>query len=580
MILSPATVLKFFPLCPLRPLRLNQTYEVIHHPLSLHLYNVRFMRPPKTSTRSRRAAPQQLTSPEELERLRDKIELFLVEHPRALLSEPGKELLDLSTGRFSLDTEYGKLIWHIWNDRTNLVRQITGLAKEKPGRLELLYQRFGKGPPGTLIVAGTHADSDALDRRGRRIEYLNHLRRWLGQLFPGAHVDDLTTEASLKDSLSGCYTRGLSRESGRNWAVIGVGPEESLAVIDGILTYGLIWLDLLRARHPNQVISGLKVFVPQSAAKATQRRMAWLSRQVALWELYETTTTPRLLDATDAGNLRTRIITPAASVQQTAPSESAGALLMKSIEALRGSTGSRVIRRAGADGLLRWSVNGLVFARQCDASPGAPIVFGLGRAETTLDQSTLPRLERLALQLLDNRCAQPAPLPGQRGDAAHAQHPLYRLLPEAWLESAILAAPEVIVPDIHPTTLAAQVFTVAGLDQGLADLIGVAQSGRLVVMELKANEDIHLPMQALDYWTVAHWHLERGSFAKGSFFGGRIPSTIPPKLLLVSPGLQFHPTCATILRYFDPRVEVEMVGLNEAWREQLQVVFRKSRSQM
>jgi hypothetical protein len=61
-------------------------------------------------------------SAEALEDLRDHIEIFLVDHPRALLSEPGKELLDLSDGSFSLDTEYGKLIWHIWNDRTNLVR--------------------------------------------------------------------------------------------------------------------------------------------------------------------------------------------------------------------------------------------------------------------------------------------------------------------------------------------------------------------------------------------------------------------------------------------------------------------------
>jgi hypothetical protein len=95
-------------------------------------------------------------------------------------------------------------------------------------------------------------------------------------------------------------------------------------------------------------------------------------------------------------------------------------------------------------------------------------------------------------------------------------------------------------------------------------------------MELKAGEDIHLPLQALDYWIVAHWHLERGSFGKEGFFAGRSPATDSPRLLLVCPALQFHPTCQTILRYISPQIEVEMVGLNEAWRNQLQVVFRKS----
>src|SRR5262245_43078067 len=185
------------------------------------------MRPPRKSSKPAPASRRvKSTDPvadiASIEDLRDTIELFLVEHPRALLSEPGKELFDLSDGSFSLSVEYGKLIWHIWNDRTNLVRQVTGIAKEKPGRLELHYQRFGKGAPGTLVVADTRADAEALNRRGRRVEYLGHLRRWLAQLFPGAHAEILTTEASLKDSLSGCYARGLLHEAGRSWAVIGV----------------------------------------------------------------------------------------------------------------------------------------------------------------------------------------------------------------------------------------------------------------------------------------------------------------------------------------------------------------------
>jgi hypothetical protein len=368
-----------------------------------------------------------VTSAAALEDLRDHIEIFLVDHPRALLSEPGKELLDLSDGSFSLDTEYGKLIWHIWNDRTNLVRQITSIAKEKPGRLELYYQRFGKGPPGTLIVADTRADSEALNRRGRRIEYLGHLRRWLAQLFPGAPSDGLTTEASLKDSLSGCYARGLLHEAGRSWAVMGVGPEESPAVIDGILTYGIIWLDFLRQRNPNRVITGLKVFVPHNFTETTQQRLAWMNRKVALWELYATGSTARLLDSKDAGNLRTRVQPPLRPVGVSPLSEE----WMARVESLS----PQVMRRAGSDGLLRWSVKGLVFARQRDASRASPVVYGLGRAETIVDERSLPRLERLVQQLLKHRRAEILSSPDERSHSSHAQHALYRLQPEQWLES-------------------------------------------------------------------------------------------------------------------------------------------------
>jgi hypothetical protein len=37
-------------------------------------------------------------------------------------------------------------------------------------------------------------------------------------------------------------------------------------------------------------------------------------------------------------------------------------------------------------------------------------------------------------------------------------------------------------------------------DRGLLDLLTLDRNGRLTVIELKADEDLHLPLQALDYW--------------------------------------------------------------------------------
>ena len=48
----------------------------------------------------------------------------------------------------------------------------------------------------------------------------------------------------------------------------------------------------------------------------------------------------------------------------------------------------------------------------------------------------------------------------------------------------------------------------------------------------------------------------------------------PPRLLLVSPSLEFHPTTETILSYFSPAIEVERIGLAVEWRKGLQVMFR------
>ena len=48
----------------------------------------------------------------------------------------------------------------------------------------------------------------------------------------------------------------------------------------------------------------------------------------------------------------------------------------------------------------------------------------------------------------------------------------------------------------------------------------MTRDGRLAVVELKADEDIHLPLQGLDYWSRVEWHHARGEFLKFGYFGG------------------------------------------------------------
>jgi hypothetical protein len=106
------------------------------------------------------------------------------------------------------------------------------------------------------------------------------------------------------------------------------------------------------------------------------------------------------------------------------------------------------------------------------------------------------------------------------------------------------------------------------------DLVAADSRGRLAVIELKATADLHLPLQALDYWIRVKWHLDRGEFATRGYFPGLTLSAEPPRLLLVAPALEFHPTTETILSFFDPKIEVERIGVGEDWRSELRVMFR------
>jgi hypothetical protein len=141
-----------------------------------------------------------------------------------------------------------------------------------------------------------------------------------------------------------------------------------------------------------------------------------------------------------------------------------------------------------------------------------------------------------------------------------------------------------VIPRLDPQHVYAQVPAIAGAsDRGLLDLLGVTADGRLAVIELKVDDDLHLALQGLDYWIrVRHHHLQTadaatglGEFQRHGYFRGVELSALPPRLYLVAPSLHIHPATETILRYLSPRVEWNLLALDERWRQQIRVVWRK-----
>lgn len=115
----------------------------------------------------------------------------------------------------------------------------------------------------------------------------------------------------------------------------------------------------------------------------------------------------------------------------------------------------------------------------------------------------------------------------------------------------------------------------AGRDRDALDLLSVSRAGRLTILELKASEDIFLPLQALDYWARVVWHSRRGEL--DHLFPGLQLEPGAPRLLLVAPAISFHPSNQTVLRYFSPEIDVERVGINSDWQTRLKVILRFGR---
>jgi hypothetical protein len=69
-----------------------------------------------------------------------------------------------------------------------------------------------------------------------------------------------------------------------------------------------------------------------------------------------------------------------------------------------------------------------------------------------------------------------------------------------------------------------------------------------------------------------------GEFQRHGYFGGLRLAESAPRLILVAPALRVHPATEIVLRHLSPRVEWTLVALDERWRQQIKVVWRKRSS--
>ena len=163
----------------------------------------------------------------------------------------------------------------------------------------------------------------------------------------------------------------------------------------------------------------------------------------------------------------------------------------------------------------------------------------------------------------------------QASMAEYRTNPIYLGEPERWLESQVRRNIDEIEANIAPHCLYGQALGSLHGERSALDLLGIDHAGRLNIFELKVTEDIHLPLQAFDYWLRIRHHLGCGDFSGSGYFPGRELSRNAPRIFLLSPSLHFHPMTEAVLRWLPPACEVIRIGLNGDWRERVDVVLRR-----
>lgn len=482
--------------------------------------------------------------------VREAIAEFLESAARPVLIEPGEDPLPICADRFLLGTRTGACTLECWDETRNLVRRIRAVGKVRRGFLELEVERFGGRTGSLLLIDLAQASNTAAARRSGRLKYRERFRMSLRRQYSGWKLVELSTEPDLHHSLSPAYPRALLRRG--NQAIAAIGVAEDATDIDNVLSFGLIWLDYLRGRETRLSVGTLAIFVPIGAENTTCHRVRYLNQDAAQYRVFVhgAGILEEPVNPGDYTNFSTRLDPFCAP--------SAGPDLAAWVEHIETIDG--VERRPRPDGSVSLAVRGLEFAR----TSGSTVLFGIDGRQCEAGARQLPEIEALARGLARLRSA----------SAADRLNPLYLRHPEAWLESQVRTSVSRLDAGIRDTPLYCQAPQFAAGTRGILDILAADYQGRLVVIEVKASEDIHLPLQALDYWMRVKWHLERGEFEGRGYFPGIPLRTNPPRLLLVAPALEFHPANETVLRYFSSEIQVERIGVGIQWREELQVMFR------
>ncbi len=518
-------------------------------------------------------APSQTT-----EQIASALEIFLAEHARAVVLEDGKVLFDMREAKYRLATEHGRCTLHLWSEERNVVRRVSATAMRN-GVLRLSTHKFGQTKPATLELVADRDRRTPSTRETTRVKYLRVVERVLLRSFPEMKADGFRTAMDLEKSFGPAYVRGSLVQGQKAWAVIAVNEEETPVTVDGILTLGILWLHHCReSGDGRRVYQGLKMIVPREMATLTLSRMAWLNENAAQWELWELdqkTEEMEQRDVADHGNLTTRLMhLPNEAAAKERFAESAARVMALVPEAMHEVVEQRL--RSGSE--MVFLLHGLEFARVRMGYAGnsfnsaQEITFGAGANETPLTAENGEELRELVARLF-----------GRRGAGGDKRDPLYRMQPERWLESVLRRDLSLVDAHLRTDHVYTQVPAFAASDRGMLDLLGVTNDGRLAVIELKADEDLHLALQGLDYWVRVRWHhLQNadnvtglGEFQRHGYFGGVRLSPEAPRLYLVAPALRVHPATEVVLRYLSPRVEWTLAALDERWRDKVKVVWRK-----
>jgi len=446
----------------------------------------------------------------------EELKILLALEPEWTISVNGLEFLRMPSSDVSVENStirfgrYSRKILALEWLRPNIVR-IRGQA------------RFRTHADTITLYPGERLPS-TVDLRRRRRAFQTEIGRALCSYFGIRKIERQTLYSDHRHSIGGAYPRFVA---GRQ-AVIAVDPDESSAVVNGLMRAALLWAPLVR-----RSVAAVVPYGRHQTISARLRKMQ-RARQTIQWLQWDGKTLAALDDSAEE---------PQTHVQQFIVPEAAPEIAR--ICALAPDLLQAVPHIAGQAVSIR--LRGIELARV--SSQGTVYPLGESLADVIKDLDELRR-------------------PGSR-------HPLARAHEERWLESNLIGEIRQLLPSIDVRHIYPQVPSFVAEERNIIDLLTITNNGRLVIIEVKAFADPDLPFQALDYWLAVERHRRAGDFQKNGYFAGCELRDEPALVVLVAPMLQYHKTAGRLISALPPEVPLMEIGINQRWKQNIQVLRRK-----
>src|SRR3989454_361836 len=367
----------------------------------------------------------------------------------------------------------------------------------------------------------------------------------LKSMLLSAKIERAVLSPGMRRDQPGRYARIILRLPHERLAVTATVARSDARNVDSLFSSALLWFNRLLSRPQRPPIEKLLLVVEPNTLDAARQRHVLLReslrQRIELWEIdddWEQTHPARPIERKALWKKRLTRFPP---VTEAETSERAQQIVSQAPQAI-----DIVNSRHGQT--LRY--HGLPFVRLRRVMTSDRVWFGIeGSRRRALDEYHERDWAKLFADLQSYR----------HEDCRDRRHWLYRSAGEAWLESMLRRDITKLDPGLIIAPLHAQVRTSHGGPTGARpiDLLALRHDGRLVVIELKVNEDREHVFQGVDYWRRVEAHRRRGHISSAKLFGEREISDESPLVYLVAPTLRFHPAFQTLAKMIAPDVEID-----------------------